>query len=48
MDDSVKVGDFRLNRFRDIRVAHFVMDDEAGVQLYAGHQIRQNAIVAFA
>ena len=40
-DVHVKFGDSRSNSNRDIRAAHFVMDDER-MTADASHEIRQN------
>ena len=45
MDDRIKFGDSGSNRSRDIRAAHFIMDERRRrTTAGAGHHIRQNAI----
>ena len=47
LDSRVEFGDSGSNRSRDIRTAHFVMDDERTTPAIAGYHIRPNAIPAF-
>ena len=49
MDVHVKFGDSKVNHSRDIRAAHFVMDDDEQTTMTpgdTGQHIRQNIILA--
>ena len=43
---AVKFGDSRLNRSRDIRAAHFVVDDDAGVRRSSHMAERHTGVLA--
>ena len=47
VDVLVKFGDSRPSRSRDIRAAHFVMDDDERTTADTGHDIRQKRHSAF-